>query len=1391
MKKTFFFFVAIFVFATSLFAQKGYEAKFSQPGSNEYQVTFTVTDWNLTNVVYDGVSFKKLVFSSSAVTQEVGWAELPFISASIQLPARKNVDLNVTYTEFTDYQLDFPLVPSRGVIYRNQDPNTIPYQIAPESVMDKFYPGHLAKAEEPYIIRDVRGTSVRVFPFQYNSATQTLRVYTKMEVLLTENNEPATNPLLVDNPNPIREARGMYKSLFINYQEPRIPLFMADHGDILVITTARDEAAIQPYIDWKKQKGYNVAKEVVATGTNVKSLIQQKYNANNNLMYVLLVGDWADIKCEEYTGAPTDPMLGDVVGVATQYRPDISIGRMSANTPEHVTTQVNKTIQYEKNPNMEAAWYSAFAGLGSNDGSGGDDGEKDHTHVMNIYDYRLVPKYSYNQHKGFYDYNGTASASALTTAINTGLSTIAYCGHGSNTAWSTTGFSNTNVNALTNGTKLPFIISVACVNGAFHTASDCFAEAWAKKENGGAAVSWMSTINQPWNPPMRGQDYFYDVLIGGYNYTTQPGNGISTEELRTHWGAIAVNAANLMLSEVSNSDDIETVRTWCTFGDPNLQLRTKQPAVLASSSEMMIVGTPYETTITANGNAVKDALVCISQNGVYKSAFTDAAGQVTITNEFTPGEVLLVVTAFNTNTIYKNIMCIAPSGPYVINEGYSVVGAEKLTYISTNQEIEVTLKNVGVAATSGALTATITCSDPQLTINTGTAQVTSVIAPDGATTVKFKVTISNDIEDGKTFPLDLTVASGSADPWISKVILKAFAPEFKLSKVLIDGVENGKLPKGNLAKITCVVENKGGADAFDVKGELEINNPYLTIACEDGKKRNSENLPAGETMNLDFYVIVSPNIPSGYDVNMSLSLTAQYGRSFNTSFKATSTVPVLGNACSSGNQDCGSNDKFTSVKILNGTTVLLSNTNGDCASGGYQNYTNMVVSLEPGQTYTIKVTCGYGSQQIGGWFDLNGNNTFETTEKLITMNGGTTETSSTFTIPATATAGEYRFRLVAKWSSAPAACSNSSYGQTHDYTFSIPNTLPQVQNVNAALDGDNINVTWQAPATGTPNGYNIYRNGNKLNGATPLTALTYTEENVVEGIYVYNVTAVYESNKESYATMSNVVCNFLPCEMPTAFSVVAEGKTATITWNVPANLNGVVLLGYDIYRDGDKINANPISALVYKDENLAVGTYTYQVAAVYEHCEAKSAGESITILPQYCEAPVNLAVTVDEFTVHLTWDEPLNIDGVLLGYYIYRDDALIELAQPITEKEYFDENLVDGTYTYQVSAVYNHCESPKTDGKSITVGINELQTSSFNIYPNPTTGEFSITNYELRITNIEVFDIYGKKQDVEFNSYGLTVLRSYGLSNLPSGVYFVKIYAEESQIAIKKLIINH
>nr|NQU93335.1 hypothetical protein [Bacteroidota bacterium] len=428
MKKLVFSFFFLFGLL-SLQANNGFEVKYNQVNGNTSEIEFTIGDYGIKPVDLNGTLFTRIIFDGRVTTKDKGFAELPFINANVQLSPDKNVTMEIVASEYVDFQVDHPLVPSRGVIYRDQDPSLIPYEIAAESIIDGFYPANITELTEPFIIKDVRGATVYFYPFRYNAVTQTLRVYTHITVSLTTNETRPVNPLYSASGKVYRDMEGLYKSVFMNYESLTDDLTVAEAGDILVITTARDEAAIQPYIDWKMEKGYVVFKEVVATGTNVKTLIQDKYDENNDILYVQLVGDWADIKCDLGGGAnaPMDPMLGCVVG--TDNYIDISIGRFSASSANDVTTQVDKTLTYEKNPS--GTWYPNAIGVASNQGPG-DDNELDYEQIDVIFDNKLDP-FTYDQMHTAYDPN--ANATMVKGYIESGASIINYCGHGSMTSW--------------------------------------------------------------------------------------------------------------------------------------------------------------------------------------------------------------------------------------------------------------------------------------------------------------------------------------------------------------------------------------------------------------------------------------------------------------------------------------------------------------------------------------------------------------------------------------------------------------------------------------------------------------------------------------------------------------------------------------------------------------------------------------------------------------------------------------------------------------------------------------------------------------------------------------------------------------------------------------------
>lgn len=875
MKKVLFTIVAFLSFA--LFIQAAaWDVNYDQPVDGIYQLDFSTGTFVLGEFDDGNVIYSKIFYDHSIVTTQKGFAELPYLNASIILDETRNVSVKVIPGQFEDIQLTYPLLPSRGIIYRNQDPSQVPYEIDPKSLSDSWYPKDLATATDPFIIRDLRGTSVYVNPFQYNAANNVLRVYKNITVQLIENDTPSINPLQIIENEIEREMDGIYQSVFVNYNDVRDELTIGQYGDILVITTDRDDEAIQPYIDWKREKGFNVSMEVVATGTNVVSMVQDAYDANNDLLYVQLVGDWAELQSNMLSGyAPMDPQVGCVVG-SDDYA-DIAVGRFSASSADEVTVMVNKSINYEQNPDMED-WYKASTGVASNQGPG-DDNEDDNEHVQNIYDNKLVPELGYNLQNQIYDPSG--SIQDVLNAVNGGTSIINYCGHGSTTSWGSTGFSNSNVAQLTNGSKLPFIISVACVNGEFNNGT-CFAEAWTRKENGGAVIFLGATINQPWDPPMRGQDYMNDVFVGGYNYDEHPGqNGINTDEQRTTLGALVFNGLTLMCVEAGGSSDWETAKTWTLFGDAALQARSDMPGEITLSNNTVMAGIPFTTTVNGPDGPFEGAMVCISNGEDYYSGVTDASGNVSIEHSLVPGNATLTVTGFNLATIYDEIVVASSDEAWVIVNSFDIDDSQGddngMADYNEDIMLDVMAENVG-SVDAENVTAILSTEDENVNITNnsydfGDIDANQVVEGYGA----FEFTVNETVTDGHTVVFDIEFTDNSESSWAGTIPVTLHAPVLDFNGYTLDdqgGNGNGKFDPGETVELSIEVINNGSAGSIAVGGELICLDPYITI---DNASMEYGDLEAGETMTKIFTVTAEESTPEGHYVEFNLEIVDEHG----------------------------------------------------------------------------------------------------------------------------------------------------------------------------------------------------------------------------------------------------------------------------------------------------------------------------------------------------------------------------------------------------------------------------------------------------------------------------------------------------------------------------------
>ena len=506
-------------------------------------------------VKIDGAPYLAIHLPGEPLLLNAGAPELPHVTRSLALATASPMQVAIDESASVFYELTgVDIVPSKGNLLRTVNPADVPYTFGPVYQSGTFYPGTLAVLGEPYILRDVRGVVLDLMPFQYNPATRTLRVYTSLTAVVTPVADAALEPPPAARP-PVRAFEDLYRAHFINYERPLRYPPLDEAGSLLIICHDPWIPNVQPLAAHKNAIGIATTVVGVSTignnATAIKNYIQNRFNTSD-LAFVLLVGDAAQVATPSAVGGASDPSYALLAG--NDNYPDIMVGRFSAENAAQVDTQVLRTIQYEQGAHTQTAWFKRGTGIASNEGPG-DDGEYDHVHMANIRTQLLA--HGYTHVDGFYA--PSATAAQVTAALNDGRGLVNYCGHGSDTSWSTTGFSNTHIAALANDNKLPFIFSVACVNGNFPNQT-CFGEAWLRAtRNGqptGAIAAYMSSINQTWNPPMEAQDAFNTLLVNG---------------TYVHFGTLCY-AGSCSMIDAYGAGGADMYKTWHVFGDPSLRV---------------------------------------------------------------------------------------------------------------------------------------------------------------------------------------------------------------------------------------------------------------------------------------------------------------------------------------------------------------------------------------------------------------------------------------------------------------------------------------------------------------------------------------------------------------------------------------------------------------------------------------------------------------------------------------------------------------------------------------------------------------------------------------------------------------------------------------------------
>jgi len=411
------------------------------------------------------------------------------------------------------------------------------------------------------------------------------------------------------------------------------------------------------------------------------------------------------------------------------------------------------------------------------------------------------------------------------------------------------------------------------VNGSFHN-TECFAEAWLKKVDGGAVAMIASTINMSWAPPMKAQDYINDLLIGGYDYAAHPGqNGITTDVQKTSFGAACLNGSILMVVE-DYSGGLDEMQHWTIFGDASLQVRTDTPQELTLSNSAILMGIDFSTTITSGGTPVEGAMVTLSQEGESFTGITDSNGNITISHDLIAGTCTMVVTGFNAETIYEDETPVVPSGgPYVILNAYDVSdNNNNIPEYNEAISLDVDLENVGTSNANN-ISVTLTTADSYITITDADETVGSIVANEIVTlTDAFTFDVANNIPDQHTVTFSLEMV-GDEDTWISQLNITFNAPLFEAGMMTIsDSGGDGVLDPGETATLSIPILNTGNATSEDIVAELTSSSPALITVTSSTCNFTGLN-PAEQTI-ATFGIEVEPDATLGMIATLGMMVTS-------------------------------------------------------------------------------------------------------------------------------------------------------------------------------------------------------------------------------------------------------------------------------------------------------------------------------------------------------------------------------------------------------------------------------------------------------------------------------------------------------------------------------------
>ncbi len=1078
--------------------------KISESSFRGFNSTFSFSSIESELVKTESGNFSVLKMDKTINGGELGGPALPIARELVAVPFGATPVVKVVSFTTTDYKLSdygiervYPQQPSYSKDTKVED---MVFQYNENAYQTR------AMNNAPEVSLNVMGTmrgvqigALQVEPVSYNPANNTLRVYNDIELeVVFENADIAkTEETLLRTYSPYYDV--VYKQLF---NTRAIESVYDEHPDIfsapvhmLVIANRMFEDAIEPWIEWKTQKGFflkvKYTDEIGESANDITEYITGEYNSQEVPSFVIIVGDEDQVAPSRASGVDsgrvTDLYYSSVDG---DYYTDIYHSRMACETVSEMEALIHKILQYEQYTMPDPSYLDNVLLIAGADGYWNPIVGKptiqyaEHYYFNEEHGYENVHVYLGPQYSGCY------------THLSDGVGFANYTAHGSETSWADPSFTVSNVYSLTNADKYFWAMGNCCNAADWGYYSTSFGEAMIRAEEK-AAFSYIGScpVTYWW------EDYYFGVgattvtnRMPTFEETTM-GN-YDAQFLEDTYNTIAAVpfVGNLAVAYSHTESGYESAATtryyfeaYHVLGDASIMPYRSMPSENSVSHLPTVPIGMNVYTVSADPYSY----VGISQNGVlYGAGMVGETGtaEIDMTPMTSGGDVTIVVTHPNRVPYVAIVPAAAMDGPYLAIDDYTPAT------LPVNQEtsISAVIKNVGADATTAEGTVTLSCDADFVTIVDAEGSF-GTLAADATATLEneFSIKVAEGVADGTRFNVNVAITSGG-ETWEGKMSFAVVAPvvEFK------EFVYAGSFVPGESQTVMAKFENKGHYQATNVVVTATANN-YITFESNTFEAGTID--PSGITTAI-FNVTVAADCPATESIELNFSLTADNG-------VEAEGVGYLRNTC---NIEFILNDSYGDG--WNGSTLTVAFDNGDDAQTlDFPSGNNKTHVLEIGSG--VKVTVSFNANSNMWTYECSYSIKYQDGDEIYNSNGEPTSGVNT--------------EFVVNCGGGPVE------------------TFDPVQNLTATVNMDQVTLTWEAAAVK----YIVERNGVQV---AETEETTFVDSELADGVYTYMVTAVYENGQSMPASVTAEVSTIGLEEMDVMFAIYPNPAKDVININTNA-----------------------------------------------------------------------------------------------------------------------------------------------------------------------------------------------------------------------------------------------